>query len=79
MEQPGLCELIYKTIMATDLNVRSHFYNNIILSGGTTLIPGVVLGFNDYVTLFSSIVIMVKAIARVHLFFDYLKCLTARS
>jgi len=39
-EQPGLDELIYKSIMTTDIDVRSHFYTNIILSGGTTLLPG---------------------------------------
>lgn len=39
-DEPGIHELTYKSIMRCDIDVRKDLYNNIILSGGTTMITG---------------------------------------
>jgi actin len=36
----GIHELVYNSITKCDIDVRSHFYQNIILSGGTTMFTG---------------------------------------
>ncbi|KAF8572524.1 hypothetical protein P879_01030 [Paragonimus westermani] len=40
MEAAGICELTYNAIMKCDLDLRKDLYANIVLSGGTTLFPG---------------------------------------
>ena len=40
MEYPGIHQFAYNGIMKCDMHVRSHFYANIILSGGSTMFPG---------------------------------------
>lgn len=39
-EIPGLSELIYQTIMKADINLRKEFFQKIVVSGGTTMFPG---------------------------------------
>ena len=39
LEDLPLHELVYDSIMATDIDVRPNMYSNIVLSGGNTLIP----------------------------------------
>ncbi|XP_073511364.1 actin, cytoplasmic-like [Phyllobates terribilis] len=41
LEAPGLHEMIYSTIMKCPIDVRRDLFSNIVLSGGTTMIPGV--------------------------------------
>ncbi len=41
VEMPGLHEMIYQSIMKCDLDVRRDLYANIVLSGGSTMFPGV--------------------------------------
>ncbi len=36
----GLHELLYRTINDCDVDVRKDLYNNIVLSGGTTMYKG---------------------------------------
>lgn len=36
----GLSELVYDTIMKSDINVRKDYFQHIVLSGGTTMFPG---------------------------------------
>ena len=31
---------LYKTIMESDVELRKHFYNNIVMSGGSTMFAG---------------------------------------
>lgn len=38
----GIHELIQEAITACDIDLRPHLYNNIIVSGGSTLFPGFV-------------------------------------
>ena len=40
IECRGLSDLVYDTIQEVDMSNRREFYNNIILSGGSTLFPG---------------------------------------
>ncbi|KAD3640347.1 hypothetical protein E3N88_29570 [Mikania micrantha] len=40
MEADGIHEITYKSIMKTDVDIRKDLYRNIILSGGSTLFPG---------------------------------------
>lgn len=37
---PALQEMVYQSIMKCDLDVRKDLYSNIVLSGGTTMLPG---------------------------------------
>ncbi|KAK9458016.1 actin family [Dipodascopsis uninucleata] len=40
VEQPGIAEFLFNTIQAADLDVRSSLYRNIVLSGGSSMYPG---------------------------------------
>eukprot|EP00210_Caulerpa_lentillifera_P004407 g4205.t1 len=40
LEIPGIHESVYTTVMKCDMDIRRELYGNIILSGGTTLFPG---------------------------------------
>ena len=40
LEQVGIHEATYNTIMKCDLDIRKDLYANVVLSGGTTMIPG---------------------------------------
>ncbi|XP_060075380.1 uncharacterized protein LOC132555056 [Ylistrum balloti] len=41
IEFPGIHELINMTIQKSDLDLHKDMYNNIVLSGGTTMFPGI--------------------------------------
>ncbi|KAL5009329.1 hypothetical protein ScPMuIL_014910 [Solemya velum] len=40
MESVGAHELIHNSIMASDIDLRRDFYSNIVMSGGSTMFPG---------------------------------------
>jgi len=40
IESPGLSELIFNCINAADIDTRASFYKHIVLSGGSTMYPG---------------------------------------
>lgn len=40
-EASGIHDAVYKSIMRTDIDVRKELYNNVVLSGGTTMFPGI--------------------------------------
>lgn len=40
MEPGGIHDKVYESIMKCDMDIRSDLYQNIVLSGGTTMIPG---------------------------------------
>jgi actin-related protein len=42
MESCGIHKMTYKSILKCDMDIRRDFYPNIILSGGSTLFPGIV-------------------------------------
>ena len=39
-EAPGISESVFSVIQGADVDLRSEFYRSVVLSGGTTLIPG---------------------------------------
>jgi actin-related protein 2 len=39
-DSPGVTDLVYNVIQETDLNLRSEFYRNILLTGANTMFPG---------------------------------------
>lgn len=39
-EAPGMAEAVFDTIQRADLDIRSTLYNGIVLSGGTSMYPG---------------------------------------
>ncbi|CAF1685792.1 unnamed protein product [Adineta ricciae] len=41
LESEGIHQLIYKTIMKCDIDVRKELYGNVVLSGGTTMYSGI--------------------------------------
>jgi len=41
MEAAGIHELTYNSIMKCDIDVRTDLYGNVVLSGGTTMYPGI--------------------------------------
>lgn len=40
MEGHGVAELVFNTIQAADMDVRPELYKHIVLSGGSTMYPG---------------------------------------
>lgn len=40
VEGAGVAELLFNTIQAADIDTRSEFYKHIVLSGGSTMYPG---------------------------------------
>jgi actin-related protein 2 len=40
LAEKGLSDLIYDTVMKVDINLRRQFFESIVLSGGTTMFPG---------------------------------------
>jgi actin-related protein len=41
MEYPGIHEMIYNSIMKCDIDIRKTLYGNVVLSGGSSLFPGI--------------------------------------
>jgi len=37
---PGIHQLLYKSIMDSSIDLRKDYFSSILLSGGTTIIPG---------------------------------------
>ena len=40
VDSVGLAELLFNTIQAADIDTRADFYKHIVLSGGSTMYPG---------------------------------------
>lgn len=40
IEGAGMAELLFNTIQAADIDTRAEFYKHIVLSGGSTMYPG---------------------------------------
>nr|WOD57884.1 Arp2D2 [Drosophila seguyi] len=40
VEGPGIAELVFNTIQSADIDIRSELYRHIVLSGGSTMYPG---------------------------------------
>ena len=40
MESSGIHELLYNSVMKSDIDIRKDLLNNVVLSGGSTMFPG---------------------------------------
>ena len=40
VEQPGVAEMLFQTIQAAAVDVRAELYKHIVLSGGSSMYPG---------------------------------------
>lgn len=40
MESCGVHEMVHNSVMMSDIDIRRELYNNIVLSGGSTMFPG---------------------------------------
>ena len=40
VESPGVAELLFNTIQAADIDIRPDLYKHIVLSGGSSMYPG---------------------------------------
>ena len=40
MEEAGIHECVFNSIQKCDIDIRREMYSNIVLSGGTTMYPG---------------------------------------
>jgi actin-related protein len=62
-EYPGLHQLTYNSIMKCDIDVRKQLYENVVLSGGTTMFPGIAERLTQEMTALAPSSMKVKVIA----------------
>ena len=63
MESAGIHEITYNGIMKCDVDIRKDLYANIVLSGGTTMFPGVADRMQKEITALAPSAIKIKIIA----------------
>ena len=63
MECNGISEATYNSIMNCDIDIRKDLYANIVLSGGTTMYPGIADRMQKEITTLSPATMKVKVIA----------------
>ncbi|KAF1745053.1 hypothetical protein MXB_1512 [Myxobolus squamalis] len=63
LESSGLHETLYNSIMKGDIDIRSDLYSNIVLSGGSTMFPGISDRMNKEVSALAPSSMKVKVIA----------------
>ena len=62
-EYNGLHELTFNSIMKCDVDVRKDLYNNIVLSGGTTMFPGIAERLSKEVSALAPSSMKIKVVA----------------
>ncbi|KAM9966887.1 hypothetical protein ACTFIR_007122 [Dictyostelium discoideum] len=62
MESAGIHETTYNSIMKCDIDVRKDLYSNVVLSGGTTMLPGIADRMNKELTALVSSRMKIKII-----------------
>lgn len=40
MEISGVSELVYRSVMKSDIDIRKDLFSNTVMSGGSTMFPG---------------------------------------
>jgi len=63
MESCGIHEYVYKSIMRCDIDIRKDLYSNIVMSGGTTMFPGIADRMQKEITTMAPSTIKIKIIA----------------
>merc|ERR1712128_335215 len=62
-EMDGIADSTYATIMKCDVDIRKDLYSNIVLSGGTTMFPGISERMHKEITALAPATIKVKIVA----------------
>ena len=63
MESAGIHELSYNSIMKCDIDIRKDLFANLVLSGGTTMFPGIADRMQKEITALAPSTIKIKIIA----------------
>eukprot|EP01018_Ginkgo_biloba_P024107 Gb_01254 [translate_table: standard] len=63
MEAPGVHETTYSSIMKCDVDIRRDLYGNIVMSGGSTMFPGIADRMNKEITALAPSSMKVKVVA----------------
>jgi len=63
MEAPGVHETTYSSIMKCDVDIRKDLYGNIVLSGGSTMFPGMADRMNKEITTLVPSSMRIKVVA----------------
>merc|ERR1711972_77248 len=63
LEQEGMHKLTFKSILKSDIDIRKSLFNNIVISGGTTMFPGLPQRVQKEITALAPDSVNVKLIA----------------
>jgi actin, other eukaryote len=63
MEAGGIHEMTYNSIMKCDVDIRKDLYSNIVLSGGTTMFPGIADRMSKEITALAPSSMKIKVVA----------------
>ena len=63
MEQDGIHMATYNSIMKCDMDIRKELYGNIVLSGGTTMFPGIADRMSKEITQLAPSSMKIKVVA----------------
>lgn len=63
MEAPGIHETAFNSIMRCDVDIRKDLYGNIVMSGGSTMFPGIADRVNKEVTALAPPSMKIKVVA----------------
>ena len=63
MEAAGICETSYNSIMKCDVDIRKDLYGNVVLSGGTSMFPGIADRMQKELTALAPSTMKIKIIA----------------
>jgi len=62
-EASGIHDTMFQTIMKCDVDIRKDLYANIVLSGGTTMFPGIAERINKEITALAPSTMKIKVVA----------------
>ncbi|XP_073102482.1 actin-2-like [Elaeis guineensis] len=63
METPGIHETTYNSFMKCDVDIRKDLYGNIVLSGGSTMLPGIADRMSKEITALAPSSMKIKVVA----------------
>ena len=63
-EMPGFHEITYHSILKGDIDIRKDLYSNIVMSGGTTMYPGIPERLSKEVTALAPSTMKIKVVAQ---------------
>ena len=62
-EAAGIHDTLFQTIMKCDVDIRKDLYSNIVLSGGTTMFPGIAERLTKEITALAPAAMKIKVVA----------------